>query len=99
MNAMESAVSHSCCVRLPLSVSCRMTPSRSIFGIWRDGIVNNMTKLLSSPVSGFACDLLLSTCLLSTCRHDNLPNLITSASAITDRRLQPDDRLDPPRPY
>jgi hypothetical protein len=36
---------------LPVSVSCRMTPSRSTFGIWRDGMVNNMTTLLSSPPS------------------------------------------------
>src|SRR5262245_2612341 len=54
MNAMESAVSHSCCVRLPVSVRCRMTPSRSMFGIFRDGMVNNMTMLLSLTVSATA---------------------------------------------
>src|SRR4051794_31197140 len=48
MKAMESAVNQSCCVRLPVSVSCRMTPSRSTFGIWIDEILNSMAASLQS---------------------------------------------------
>ena len=33
LNAMESAVSQSCCVRLPVSVRFRMTASRSMFEV------------------------------------------------------------------
>src|SRR5215510_3034543 len=67
MNAMESAVSHSWCVRLPVSVRCRMTPSRSIFGISRDGMVNSMTTPLSS------CERVC----FQTCRPGGLLNIIT----------------------
>src|SRR4051812_21147353 len=56
IKAMESAVNQSCCVHLPVSVSCRMMPSRSTFGIWIDGMLNSMAASLQFQVNcGCGC--------------------------------------------